>query len=30
MAWQTPKLKRITLGASAAGIISFLLIGGLS
>ena len=30
MAWQTPKLKQITLGAFAAGIISFLVIGGLS
>ena len=30
MAWQTPKLKRITLGAFAAGIISFLVIGGFS
>ena len=30
MAWQTPKLKRITLGAFAAGIISFIVIGGLS
>ena len=30
MAWQTPKLKRITLGAFAAGIMSFIVIGGLS
>ncbi len=30
MAWQTPKLKQITLGAFAAGIMSFIVIGGLS
>ncbi len=30
MAWQAPKLKRLTLGAFVAGIGSFLLIAGLS